>query len=76
MSRKTIRRLPTGFWTGWTRRQYLAEHPEMGAARDDIRLGMRHWISGSCLLLCRITDPGVEIVRAVHGHRDLFSLSG
>lgn len=53
---------------------HLAEHPEMGAARDDIRLGLRYWISGSYLLLYRITDAGVEIVRAVHGRRDLFGL--
>ena len=53
---------------------HLALHPEMGAARDDIRPGLRYTISGSYLLLYRITDAGVEIVRAVHGRRDLFSL--
>ncbi len=52
----------------------LADHPEMGAARDDIRPGLRYLISGSYLLLYRITDAGVEIVRAVHGRRHLFSM--
>lgn len=53
---------------------HLADHPEMGAARDDIRPGLRYLISGSYLLLYRITDSGVEIVRAVHGRRDLIGL--
>jgi len=53
---------------------YFARHPEMGAARDDIRPGLRYLISDPCLLLYRITDGGVEIVRAVHGRRDLFGL--
>ena len=53
---------------------HLADHPEMGAARDDIRPGLRYLVSGSYLLLYRITDAGVEIVRAVHGRRALFNL--
>ncbi len=53
---------------------HLADHAEMGAARDDIRPGLRYLISGSYLLLYRITDAGVEIVRAVHGRRDLIGL--
>ena len=54
---------------------HLVDHPEMGAARDDIRPGLRYLISGSYLLLYRITDAGVEVVRAVHGRRDLSNLS-
>jgi len=54
--------------------RHLVDHPEMGAARDDIRPGLRYLISGSYLLLYRITDAGVEIVRAVHGRRDLIGL--
>lgn len=53
---------------------HLAQHPEMGAARDDIRPGLRYQIKGSYLLLYRITAAGVEVVRVVHGRRDLFSL--
>lgn len=52
----------------------LAEHPEMGAARDDIRPGLRYLVSAPYLLLYRTTDGGVEIVRAVHGRRDLSGL--
>ncbi len=54
--------------------QELCEHPKIGAARNDIRTGLRYRVCGSYLLLYRITDTGVEIVRAVHGRRDLFGL--
>ena len=46
----------------------------MGAGRDDVRPGLRYRVSGPYLLLYRTTDSGVEIVRAVHGHRNLFGL--
>lgn len=52
----------------------LAANPQMGAARDDIRPGLRHLVSGSYLLLYRVEEDGVEIVRAVHGRRDLYGL--
>ena len=53
---------------------YLAQNPQMGPARDDIRPGLRYMVSGSYLLLYRITDDDTEIVRAVHGRRDLYGL--
>lgn len=53
---------------------HLARNPQMGPARDDIRPGLRYLVSGSYLLLYRVTDGGVEIVRAVHGRRNLYGL--
>lgn len=53
---------------------HLADNPQMGPARDDIRPGLRYLVIGSYLLLYRTTDDGVEIVRAVHGRRDLYGL--
>ena len=53
---------------------HLARDPQIGPARDDIRPGLRYLVSGSYLLLYRITDDGIEIVRAVHGRRDLYGL--
>lgn len=53
---------------------YLIQNPEMGPARDDIRPGLRYLVSGSYLLLYRIVGDDVEIVRAVHGRRDLYGL--
>lgn len=52
----------------------LIQNPEMGPARDDIRPGLRYLVSGSYLLLYRILGDDVEIVRAVHGRRDLYGL--
>ena len=52
----------------------LADTPQIGPARDDIRPGLRYLVSGSYLLLCRIRDGGIEIVRAIHGRRDLKGL--
>jgi toxin ParE1/3/4 len=52
----------------------LIQHPEMGPARDDIRPGLRYLVSGSYLILYRILGDDIEIVRAVHGRRDLYGL--
>jgi toxin ParE1/3/4 len=52
----------------------LAESPQIGPARDDIRPGLRYLVSGPYLLLYRIRDGRIEIVRAVHGRRDLSGL--
>lgn len=52
----------------------LAEHPEMGAAREDIRPGLRYLVVEAYLILYRIVPGGIEIVRIVHGRRDLFNL--
>jgi toxin ParE1/3/4 len=53
---------------------HLASNPQMGPARDDIRPGLRYLVSGSYLLLYRIDGDDIEIVRAVHGRRDLYGL--
>ena len=53
---------------------HLADNPQMGPARDDIRPGLRYLVSGSYLLLYRIVGDDIEIVRAVHGRRDLYGL--
>ena len=53
---------------------HLAHNPQMGPARDDIRPGLRYLVSGSYLLLYRTLGDGIEIVRAVHGRRDLYGL--
>ena len=52
----------------------LIENPRMGPARDDIRRGLRYLVSDTYLILYRIVKDGVEIVRVVHGRRDLFCL--
>ncbi len=52
----------------------LIDHPRIGPARDDIRPGLRYLVVGDYVALYRVIDEGVEIVRVVHGRRDLFNL--
>jgi toxin ParE1/3/4 len=51
--------------------QQLAQHPQSGLARDDIEAGIRHLVVGQYLTLYRILDNGVEIVRVLHGRRNI-----
>lgn len=52
----------------------LARNPRLGAERSDIRPGLRYLVVGEYLILYRIIEHGIEIVRVVHGRRDLFNL--
>lgn len=54
--------------------QLLAEQPRLGPARPDIRPELRYFPVGSHLILYREITGGVEIVRVVHGARDLPDL--
>ncbi|MBZ9922750.1 type II toxin-antitoxin system RelE/ParE family toxin [Mesorhizobium sp. BR1-1-7] len=45
-------------------------HPLSGAPRDDIAPGIRHLIVGNYLTLYRVEDDAIEILRALHGHRN------
>ncbi|HEY3813560.1 MAG TPA: type II toxin-antitoxin system RelE/ParE family toxin [Caulobacteraceae bacterium] len=52
----------------------LAEQPRMGRSRNDLADGLRYFITGAYLVLYRVAGGGVQIVRVVHGARDLPSL--
>ena len=52
----------------------LVKNPKMGAARDDIATGVRHFPVGNNLILYRDVGDGIEIVRYVHGMRLLRNL--
>ena len=56
------------------RSHQLLEHPKMGTERDDIVNGMRHLTVGNYLILYRVKASDIEIIRYLHGARDLFSL--
>jgi toxin ParE1/3/4 len=51
--------------------QLLLERPEIGMARPEIGKGIRSFPYRRYLILYRIIAEGVEIVRVVHGARDL-----
>jgi toxin ParE1/3/4 len=52
----------------------LGDFPEIGGARDDIRPGLRMLVSSEYVILYRVSADGVDIVRVVHGQRDLEAL--
>jgi len=52
------------------RTMLLASHPKIGRERPDIAAGFRYLLSGNYLILPRLIEGGVEIVRYVDGRRD------
>jgi toxin ParE1/3/4 len=49
----------------------LAEFPRMGQARPDLAESLRYFVAGSYLVIYRETPDAVDIVRVVHGARNL-----
>lgn len=54
--------------------EQLRKHPRMGRLRPDIAADARFLPIGNYVVLYRLTDEVVEIVRVVHGARDVTSL--
>jgi toxin ParE1/3/4 len=55
----------------------LARHPHLGWARDDdLGSGRRSSPVGEHVIVYRIVDGDVRILRVVHGRRDLGALFG
>ena len=52
----------------------LARSPMIGRARPELREELRSFPYGAYLILYRIIDDGVEIVRVVHAARNLDDL--
>jgi toxin ParE1/3/4 len=51
--------------------QALRERPNMGRARDELAEGLRSFPVGRYVIFYRILSEGIEIVRVLHGARDL-----
>lgn len=49
----------------------LEDFPEMGPARPDLGEGARALVEGNYLIIYRLVPGAVEIVRVMHGARDL-----
>ena len=55
----------------------LASHPNIGRSRDeDLRPGLRSFPVGECVILYRIADEDVMILRVVRGSRNIQALFG
>lgn len=52
----------------------LAENPQLGPARPDIAPELRYFTVGSYLILYREVANEVEIVRVLHGARNLNAI--
>ena len=49
----------------------LADNPLMGRLRPDIAPELRYFAVGNYLILYRAVPNGIQIVRVIHGARDL-----
>jgi toxin ParE1/3/4 len=54
----------------------LAKAPLIGRTRDDLRPSLRSLAVGSYLIFYRPIADGIEVVRVVHGARNLEALFG
>ena len=59
-----IRALATAF-------QQLAEKPNAGRSRPDIRDGLRSYVCQQHMIFYRVTATGVDILRILHHSRDV-----
>ena len=55
--------------------ELLARSPMIGRARPELRSDLRSFPYGAYLILYRIVEDGVEIVRVVHAARNLDDLA-
>jgi toxin ParE1/3/4 len=53
---------------------WLAKNPEAGQARDEILSGLRSFSHGSYVIYYRSQAAHLEIVRVLHGARDIEGL--
>lgn len=52
----------------------LADHPLLGPARPDIAPDLRYLVADNYLILYRLAGADVEVVRVLHGARNLSAL--
>lgn len=51
----------------------LAQFPALGPSREDLGVGVRYLPCRTYLILYRQIDNGIEVIRYLHGDRDLYS---
>jgi toxin ParE1/3/4 len=49
----------------------LADHPHLGRARNDLRPGLRSFLTGNYAIFYRVDGTDVLILRVLHGSRDI-----
>jgi len=58
----------------YTKSRLLLESPEMGRRREELLPGLRSLVVLKYIIFYTITDEFIEIVRILHGYRDVDSL--
>ena len=54
--------------------EVLRKVPMMGRARDDLAPGLRSIVIEKYVLFYRVTSDAIEVVRVLHGARDIESI--
>ena len=52
----------------------LADFPQMGTSRDDLKAGLRSHPCGRYLIFYFPLEDGIDVVRVLHGARDVEAL--
>jgi toxin ParE1/3/4 len=53
----------------------LAANPMMGAACDEIKVGLRYFVIGKYVIYYLPSPEGIQVVRVLHGSQDVTYLS-
>ena len=53
---------------------WLAEHPELGKSRPDVREGYHSYPQGSHVVFYLIRDDGIDIIGVLHQRMDMMGL--
>lgn len=56
--------------------QLLGSVPGLGRPRDDLRPGLRSLVVERYVLFYRVTEQAVEVLRILHGSRDIDAVMG
>ena len=51
--------------------EWLAENPQLGKKRDDVKEGYRSYPEGRHVIFYRITEGGVEVIGVPHQSEDI-----
>jgi toxin ParE1/3/4 len=54
--------------------ELLGNNPHAGRRRDELRTGYRSFPVGQYVIFFRFMDDGIQIMRVIHGKRDIGSL--
>ena len=63
------------FLQGFSKRcKQLASFPNIGRSYDDLQIGLRGLPMSGYIILYRLIDDGIEIVRVINGRQELGTL--